>query len=105
VTNDELQEIDALLSRRYTLPHELAQKLREQLASNAVKACAREKRIQDLERECAALKAEHLYAKAGDKHWRCRICDRHLNDDGYCPDEPCPGSWASYVAEVRLTNP
>jgi hypothetical protein len=53
VTNNDLQEIDATLSRKQALPYELAQKLRDQLASNAVKACAMEKRIQDLQRLAA----------------------------------------------------
>jgi histidine ammonia-lyase len=50
VTNEELQEVDVKLARGYDLPHALAQKLRDQLANNAIKACAREKRVQDLER-------------------------------------------------------
>lgn len=53
MSNDDLSAVDALLSREQPLPFELAKKLRDQLASNAAKACVHDKQLADLRRDAA----------------------------------------------------
>lgn len=62
--NDDLSSIDATLAREQPLPYALAKKLRDQLADNAVRGVARDKRVADLEREVARFKADDTARKA-----------------------------------------
>lgn len=67
MTNDKLTVIDALLSRGESLPYDLAKTLREQHAQNAIRACVRDKRIADLERELSKAKEKALMYDAIEK--------------------------------------
>lgn len=58
MTNDDLSAIDTLLAREQALPYELARKLRDQLADNAVRGVARDKLVADLQRESERLRSE-----------------------------------------------
>lgn len=58
ITNDELAEIDAMLSRGFDLPFSLASKLRAQLAANAADAVRRNKDAADLRRKLDDARAQ-----------------------------------------------
>lgn len=63
MTHDELVAVDLALVREQALPYDLARKLRDQLADNAVRGVVRDKRVADLEREVVMAREAVAYLK------------------------------------------